>query len=136
MPDAWKQARVLGGLYQKLAASLAGEAACPRIASFKIAYGWIDTSGDTPVPQEPPFDAADLPGSAIYSGAVTASASDKSTLITAVVPEGAVSAPTEATVIGLYDQADALVAAVTFLPEWITPDKRYEHLIHLTFPTE
>jgi hypothetical protein len=52
------------------------------------------------------------------------------------VPEGAVSDPTQATAIGLFDQTDTLVAAVSFLPEWITPDKRYEHLVHLTFPTE
>ncbi len=136
MPDTWKQARVLGAFYDRLAEGVAGQTACPQIASFGVCYGWIDTSGDMPQPEEPPFDAESLPGSLVHTGLVTAEPSGKSVLATAVIPEGAVAEPTQVTAIGLFDQTDTLVAAVSFLPEWITPDKRYEHLVHMTFPEE
>jgi hypothetical protein len=136
MPDpVWKQAKVLQGLYRRLAASLVNAGPCVHIITFRVGVGWLDESTDPPVPQQPPFDATAIPG-AFFEGTIEGTAQDETALIKCVVPAGAISSPTKGTVIGLYDQADTLVAAVTFLPEWITPDKRYEHYLHLNFPTE
>jgi len=136
MPEPWKQARVLGAYYSRLARALLGETACPVARTFRIAPGWLDDTKDPPQPVEPPFDASALPADPVFSGTVSGSASDKSALLTCVVPEGAVSAPTRVTAIGIYDQSDTLIAAASFLPEWITPDKEFENLIHVTFPEE
>jgi hypothetical protein len=138
MPDpdpVWKQAKVLQGLYRRMAASLVNVGPCVHIVSFRLGLGWIDETGAVPVPIQPPFTSTAIPGD-FFTAATEGSAEDETALIRCVVPAGAVSEPTRATVIGLYDQADTLVAAVSFLPEWITPDKRYEHFVHLNFPTE
>jgi hypothetical protein len=131
----WKQAKVLQGLYRRMAASLVNAGPCVRITTFRLGLGWLEEGGEVPVPIQPPFNATAIPGE-FHTGAIEGTAEDESALIKCVVPAGAVDAPTRATVIGLYDQADTLVAAVSFLPEWITPDKRYEHYLHLNFPTE
>ena len=44
MSEIWKHARVLRGLYRRLAAAL-GESGCPRIATFRLGVGWLDETG-------------------------------------------------------------------------------------------
>lgn len=132
---AWKQAKILRGLYARLAASLVNAGPCVRITSFAIGRGWIDETGPVPLPLPPPFDATTVPGE-LYRGPTEGSASDTTALVKCVVPAGTVDRPGQATVIGLFDQTGALVAAVSFLPEWLTPDKTYEHFLHLNFPVE
>lgn len=135
-PAAWKQARILPRLYEREAAALVGAAPCVVITTFRLGFGWLGAgTGGVPEPLPPPSGADDIPG-VLYEGEILGAPNGTTALVQCLVPEGAVSSPAQASVIGLFDQTGALVAAVTFLPEWITPDKRYEHHVHVTFPTE
>lgn len=135
MPEVtWKRAEIQTRLYDKIGQSLTGVGPCPQVASFVAGYGHIDETTSPPTLQELPLDATSVPG-AIYSGVPEASMSDGRALFVCAIPEDAVTAPEKCTVIGLFDQDDDLVALASFLPEWLTPGKRYENFVYITFPT-
>lgn len=133
MPEAWKRAEIQTRLYEKIGRSLVGVGPCPRITRFAAGYGLVDESTDPPTLTELPLAAEDVPA-VIFSGAPVASMSDGRALFLCAIPEDAVAEPAKCTVIGLYDQDDELVALASFLPEWLTPGKRYENLVYITFP--
>ncbi len=133
MSDVWKRAEIQTRLYGKMARSLTSLGACPRITSFRAGYGWIDESGETPELLPLPTNAEGIPGE-IFSGSPEASLSDGRALFVCAIPEDAVATPRKCTVIGLFDHEGELAAVASFLPEWLTPGKRYENLIYITFP--
>ena len=135
MPDIWKKAKILTSMYEAIGRALAGESACPRIASFQAGYGLIDESGVEPLLLEIPPETDAIPG-VVYEGVPEMIFSDGRTLAKCIIPESAVTDPQKVTVIGLFDQGNNLVAVLTFLPEWITPDKRYENYVYIEFPLE
>jgi hypothetical protein len=134
MPEiTWKRAEIQTRLYEKIGQSLVGTGPCPRIVSFKAGYGLVDETTSPPTLEPLPLSATDVPG-LIVSGTPDASMSEGRSLFICAIPEDAVSGPQKCSIIGLYDQDDDLVALASFLPEWLSPGKRYENFVYITFP--
>ena len=133
MSITWKKAKILPKLYERVGKSLAGLEGCPKITHFKIGYGFIDETKNPPILKNLPDDMTDIPN-VIYEGTTENDFSDNKSLFKCVIPETAVAEPTKATVIGLFEDNGNLLAAVSFLPEWLYPEKTYEDYVYIVFP--
>ncbi|GAB6035889.1 hypothetical protein JCM15519_04480 [Fundidesulfovibrio butyratiphilus] len=133
--EVWKRTKTLPMLGYKMARSICDQIPCPKITKFRLGYGLVDESGDTPALQAIPDDLDTLPG-VFFEGAPTPAASEGRALFVCPVPAGSVPVATKYSCIGLYDQDDDLVAVGLRLPTWITPDSDYTARPFIDFPTE
>ena len=131
---AWKHAKIQPVLYHRFGQALANIGSCPRVHGFVAGYGLIDETVSPPELQKIEDSLQEIPN-ILYSGTPECEFSDNRTLCKCTIPEGAVSEPVKCTMIGLLDVDGALLAVCTFLPEWITPEKRYENYVYINFPT-
>lgn len=131
----WKRTKILPLLGYKMARSMCGQIACPKIEKFRLGYGLVNDAVNPPVLLPIPDDLEVLPG-VFFVGAPQSAASDNRALFACPVPAGSVAVPTRYSCIGLYDQDDDLVAVGVTLPEWLTPDKDYTARPYIDFPTE
>lgn len=138
MANAWQTSKLMNRYYDKIGRAAADLGVCPKFKTFKAGYGYVDENvaeGQTPLLQAIPADLEEVPNS-FYTGNVSVSYSNGTTLVRCEIPQGAVSAPVKCNVIGVYDQDDELVAVCATLPDWVTPSEVYRAYPAITFPIE
>jgi hypothetical protein len=133
--EVWKRTKILPVLGFKMARSICDQIPCPKITRFRLGYGLVDESGETPVLQAIPDNLETLPG-VFFEGVPASAASEGRALFTCAAPAGSVNMPTRYSCVGLYDQDDDLVAVGVRLPMYLTPDEDYTARPFIDFPSE
>lgn len=135
----WIKTTTMDWFFTRIGQAAIGTGSCAVITSFKVGYGWVDESGAEPVLADLDGTQTDVPG-AFFTGTVAdgdmiVGYSGGVLLSQCTIATGELIEAQKASVIGLYDQDDELLAAAVFYPDWVTPDEDYKINVHMNFPT-
>lgn len=135
----WIKSVTMDLFFDMIGQAAVGNGSCAVVTSFKLGYGWVDETGDTPVLSDLTGTETDIPG-IIFTGTkldgdMIVNYSGGVLMCQCIVDQGSISQPEKVSCIGIYDQENNIMAAAVFYPDWITPDEEYRINVYLNFPT-
>lgn len=135
----WIKTTAMDLFFNRIGAAAQGTGSCAQFVTFKVGYGWVDESGETPDLTELTGTELDIPAEffvgSVAGGEMVVSYSGGIILCQCVIAEDSLVEPEKASVIGIFDQDDGLVAAAVFYPDWVLPEEEYRLNVYLNFPT-
>lgn len=135
----WIKTKAMDLFFNRIGAAAKGTGTCAQFTTFKVGYGWVDESGETPELSALVGDETDIPAEffvgSVTGGQMTVDYSIGVITCQCTIPVDSLVAPEKASVIGIFDQDDGLIAAAVFYPDWVLPEEEYRLNVYLNFPT-
>lgn len=129
----WKTGKVFPRFYDKIGLSILGKRDAPRIKTFKMGYGFVDTGLTPPGLLALPDTENDIPD-VFFSDSPVMEYGDRRILVACRLPQGALAESKHYNLTGLFDDEGDLVAVTQDLPVWISPSDRYTVYTYIDFP--